>query len=244
MPQINILNLLEGDNQSNLVDKINYNFDQILSAGGGPQGAVGPAGPSGPIGPQGPQGPQGIQGLQGSKWFVQDGPSGPSGSSGPLGPTSITGGNPASFPNVGDYWLDVNSSNQDVYIYLGATAGWTFTGYGLAQGDIFQRVSPVQFTGAGTGTAIMIAGTGALNDTVVLSDHNIVDYATPSVTGLNFENSKLKIATDNRIRLVSFSKSAFESSGGGNLLEVDLEEPSLSIILTLGGILALPHIIY
>ena len=216
MPQINILNLLEGDNQSNLVDKINYNFDQILSAGGGPQGAVGPAGPSGPIGPQGPQGPQGIQGLQGSKWFVQDGPSGPSGSSGPLGPTSITGGNPASFPSVGDYWLDVNSSNQDVYIYLGATAGWTFTGYGLAQGDIFQRVNPVQFTGAGTGTAIMIAGTGALNDTVVLSDHNIVDYATPSVTGLNFENSKLKIATDNRIRLVSFSKSSFESSGGGS----------------------------
>lgn len=216
MPQINILNLLEGDNQSNLVDKINYNFDQILSAGGGPQGAVGPAGPSGPIGPQGPQGPQGIQGLQGSKWFVQDGPSGPSGSSGPLGPTSITGGNPASFPSVGDYWLDVNSANQDVYIYLGATAGWTFTGYGLAQGDIFQRVSPVQFTGAGTGAAIMIAGTGALNDTVVLSDHNISDYATPSVTGLNFENSKLKIATDNRIRLVSFSKSSFESSGGGS----------------------------
>ena len=216
MPQINILNLLEGDNQSNLVDKINYNFDQILSAGGGPQGAVGPAGPSGPIGPQGPQGPQGIKGLQGSKWFVQDGPSGPSGSSGPLGPTSITGGNPASFPSVGDYWLDVNSANQDVYIYLGATAGWTFTGYGLAQGDIFQRVSPVQFTGAGTGAAIMIAGTGALNDTVVLSDHNISDYATPSVTGLNFESSKLKIATDNRIRLVSFSKSSFESSGGGS----------------------------
>jgi hypothetical protein len=216
MPQINILNLLEGDNQPNLVDKINYNFDQILSAGGGPQGAVGPAGPSGPIGPQGPQGPQGIQGLQGSKWFVQDGPSGPSGSSGPLGPTSITGGNPASFPSVGDYWLDVNSSNQDVYIYLGATAGWTFTGYGLAQGDIFQRVSPVQFTGAGTGTAIMIAGTGAPNDTVVLSDHNIVDYSNPSVTGLNFENSKFKIATDGRDRLISFSKSAFESSGGGS----------------------------
>jgi len=216
MPQINILNLLEGDNQSNLVDKINYNFDQILSAGGGPQGAVGPAGPTGPIGPQGPQGPQGVQGLQGSKWFVQDGPSGPSGSSGPLGPTSITGGNPASFPNVGDYWLDINSSNQDVYIYLGATAGWTFTGYGLAQGDVFQRISPVQFQGGGVGTAIMIAGTGASNDTVILSDHNIVDYATPSVTGLNYENSKFKITTDSRDKLISFGKSQFESSGGGS----------------------------
>ena len=116
MPQINILNLLEGDNQSTLVDKLNYNFDQILSAGGGPQGTIGPLGPTGPIGPQGPQGPQGIQGLQGSKWFVQDGPSGPPGSSGPLGPGSITGSNPFSFPNIGDYWLDINSSNQNIYV--------------------------------------------------------------------------------------------------------------------------------
>ena len=41
MPQINILNVLQGDNQSTVVDKINYNFDQILSAGGGPQGQQG-----------------------------------------------------------------------------------------------------------------------------------------------------------------------------------------------------------
>ena len=38
MPQINILNILQGDNQTTIVDKVNYNFDQILSAGGGPQG--------------------------------------------------------------------------------------------------------------------------------------------------------------------------------------------------------------
>lgn len=210
MPQINILNILEGDNQSNIVDKINYNFDQILSAGGGPQGAMGPQGPSGPIGPQGPQGPQGVQGVQGSKWFVQDGPTGP------LGPTSITGGNPASFPNVGDYWLDVNSSNQDIYIYLGATAGWTFTGYGLSQGDVLQRVTPVQFTGASTGSAIMIAGTGSQVNTVVLSDNNISDYSTPSATGLNYENAKFKITTDNRDKLISFGKSAYEAAGGGS----------------------------
>lgn len=216
MPQINILNLLEGDNQSTLVDKLNYNFDQILSAGGGPQGTIGPKGSTGPIGPQGPQGPQGIQGLQGSKWFVQDGPSGPPGSSGPLGPGSITGSNPSSFPNIGDYWLDINSSNQNIYVYLGGTGGWTFTGYGLAQGDVFQRTSPVSLQGGGTGRSIMIAGTGSSSDSVVLSDANISEYLNPPVSGLNFENSKLKISTDNtRSRLISFSKSGYESTGPG-----------------------------
>ena len=53
MPQINILNILQGDNQATIVDKLNYNFDQILSAGGGPQGIRGLVGPTGPLGPQG-----------------------------------------------------------------------------------------------------------------------------------------------------------------------------------------------
>ena len=67
MPQINILNVLQGDNQSTIVDKINYNFDQILSSGGGPQGARGLIGSTGPVGPQGAQGTQGLQGPSGSK---------------------------------------------------------------------------------------------------------------------------------------------------------------------------------
>ena len=70
MPQINILNVLQGDNQSTVVDKINYNFDQILSAGGGPQGQQGLLGPTGAVGPQGSQGVQGVQGPSGTKWFV------------------------------------------------------------------------------------------------------------------------------------------------------------------------------
>ena len=41
MPKINLLNILSGDSQTILIDKVNYNFDQILTAGGGPQGSQG-----------------------------------------------------------------------------------------------------------------------------------------------------------------------------------------------------------
>ena len=61
MPQINILNILPGDQQSILVDKVNYNFDQILTAGGGPQGPQGIRGATGAIGPQGIQDQQDLR---------------------------------------------------------------------------------------------------------------------------------------------------------------------------------------
>ena len=213
MPQINILNILQGDNQSNIVDKINYNFDQILSAGGGPQGQQGLIGPTGPIGPQGPQGPQGLQGPSGTKWFVQD-------SSPASG--AVTGSNPWTYPSIGDYWLDPDSADQDVYVFT--ATGWTYTGYGLAAGQLFQKISPVNFNGGVTGQAILIAGT-ASPQAVVLSDSNIngITGYVPSGTGIdniNYENSKLKIATRNdRTKIISFSHSEFDvvnTSGGAS----------------------------
>lgn len=57
---ITIQELLASDTISQAVDKINFNFDQLLLNGGGP---VGPAGPLGPIGPTGGRG------LRGSKWY-------------------------------------------------------------------------------------------------------------------------------------------------------------------------------
>lgn len=213
MPQINILNILQGDNQSNIVDKINYNFDQILSAGGGPQGQQGLIGPTGPIGPQGPQGPQGLQGPSGTKWFVQD-------SSPASG--AVTGSNPWTYPSIGDYWLDPDSTDQDVYVFT--ATGWTYTGYGLAAGQLFQKISPVNFNGGVTGQTILIAGT-ASPQAVVLSDSNIngVTGYVPSGTAIdniNYENAKLKISTRNdRTKIISFSHSEFDvvnTSGGAS----------------------------
>lgn len=67
---INFKELLSSDLSNITLDKINYNFDQILVNGGGPrgyQGARGPQGFDGLTGDTGPQGAQGSQGPQGAK---------------------------------------------------------------------------------------------------------------------------------------------------------------------------------
>jgi len=208
MPQINILNILQGDNQSTIVDKLNYNFDQILSAGGGPQGSQGLIGPTGPIGPQGPQGVQGAQGPSGTKWFVQEAQPASGG---------ITGSNPWTYPTLGDYWLDPDSANQDVYVFT--ATGWVNTGYGLAAGELFQKVTPINIIGSATGQAVLFAGATSSDKTLVLSDSSISEY-TPggtAIDNLNFENSKLKIATkDDRTKLISFGRSSYDVTPGGS----------------------------
>lgn len=211
MPQINILNILQGDNQSTIVDKINYNFDQILSTGGGPQGQQGIMGPTGPIGPQGAQGVQGLQGASGTKWFVQGGTAPSVG--------NITGSNPFLYPTLGDYWLDTDSSNQDIWIYAptGATIDWIQTGYGLAQGDIFQNLSNIGIPG-GTAQGILIAGDEPDKKSLILSDKRIdIEYfqGGENINNINFEDAKLKIATkDSREKLISFSRSDFDTGTG------------------------------
>lgn len=207
MPQINILNILQGDNQSTIVDKINYNFDQILSAGGGPQGQKGVAGPTGAIGPQGPQGVQGAQGPSGTKWFVQN-------SSPALG--NIQGSNPFLFPTIGDYWLDPDSAQQEIYVF--GPTGWVDTGFGLAAGDIFQKLFPVPTQGGGTSSSIMMAGNSE-DITLVLSDSTVSQYSPggTSIENLNFEDSKLKISSkDSRTKLISFGHSDFDIDPGGS----------------------------
>jgi hypothetical protein len=221
MPQINILNILQGDNQSTIVDKINYNYDQILSAGGGPQGQQGLIGPTGSVGPQGPQGVQGVQGPSGTKWFVQD--SAPAIS-------NITGSNPWTFPTLGDYWLDPDSANQEVYV-LSAT-GWVDTGYGLNAGEVFQKVTPIDIVGGATGSGILISGTGtsgATATTLVLSDASISDY-TPggsAIYNVNYEGAKLKIATRNdRLKILSFGRADLDITTGAGATGY-LKNPSL-----------------
>lgn len=90
---ITIQDLLASDTISQAVDKINFNFDQLLLNGGGPQG---------PNGPQGPPGPIGGRGERGSDWY--DGSASPN--------TFIVSPNLIS----GDYYLQANG---DVWEYNG-----------------------------------------------------------------------------------------------------------------------------
>ena len=59
------ISILDGDNIK--LDKVNYNFDQLVVNGAGPQGPVGAPGQTGPQGTNGYQGPRGLQGSQGSQ---------------------------------------------------------------------------------------------------------------------------------------------------------------------------------
>ena len=77
---LNLKQIFYTDSDQIKLDKVNYNFDQLVANAGGPQGPVGVTGAQGAqgtfgyqgnIGPQGVQGPQGEQGLtEDSKWYL------------------------------------------------------------------------------------------------------------------------------------------------------------------------------
>jgi len=62
-----IKELYDSDTISELVEKSNFNWDQLIAAGGGP---------AGPEGPEGQPGPAGGEGIRGSQWFASDGSGG------------------------------------------------------------------------------------------------------------------------------------------------------------------------
>jgi len=64
---INLKEIFVSDTNQIKIDKINYNFDQIIGTGGqlGPRGPQGVQGNVGPVGPQGVQGPEGVAGANG-----------------------------------------------------------------------------------------------------------------------------------------------------------------------------------
>ena len=107
---ITIQEIIASDTISQLVDKTNFNFDQLLLNGGGP---------SGPLGPAGPTGPAGGRGFKGTTWY--DGTVSP----------NVTA--PTATPLTGDYYLQDSNTNAatdgDVWEYTGLT--WGLTGVNL-----------------------------------------------------------------------------------------------------------------
>jgi hypothetical protein len=116
---ITIQELLASDTISQVVDKINFNFDQLLLNGGGPVGPAGPLGPPGPIGGRG---------ERGSEWY--EGTANPN-----VVPPTLT-------PLTADYYLQ---SNGDVWEFTGLT--WSNTGINLVgpQGPAGASVGWSQF---------------------------------------------------------------------------------------------------
>lgn len=102
-----IQELIASDSISQAVDKINFNFDQILLNGGGPVGPPGPLGPPGPIGGRG---------ERGSLWY-EDSTSSPGTDPNLLTFTGLV---------IGDNYLQANG---DVWSWSGLT--WSITSINL-----------------------------------------------------------------------------------------------------------------
>lgn len=96
---VNLKDLTQSDGPGAIVDKTNYNFQQLLALGVGAQGPVGPQGPQGPAGPTGVIGPQGVRGT---RWYtyVDIDPSDPT-----LSPTDTQWVPPADL-EIGDMYTD------------------------------------------------------------------------------------------------------------------------------------------
>jgi hypothetical protein len=69
---INIKELFSTDSSNIQLDKINYNFDQIVANGGGPIGLTGSKGDVGPQGAKGDKGDTGSQGVKGEPGTATD----------------------------------------------------------------------------------------------------------------------------------------------------------------------------
>lgn len=110
---ISLLDINAGDTIQSMVQKINYNFDQIQANGGGPQGEQGEQGIQGATGERGETGEQGIRG---SRWYT-------------IVNNAATSPDPEVFPpQNNDMGID---SGGNVYIYQ--TNTWTQTGMTITE---------------------------------------------------------------------------------------------------------------
>ena len=188
MPVTNIQYINGGDDESEFIDKVNSNFDEIIEAHGGSQGIVGPTGSIGAFGDSGIDGPTGVSGPRGTRWFAQS--TQPSG----IGNTVIEG----------DFWVDPLSGE----IYEFTESGWTDTGYSISSGSsIFASVQSSQIAG-GTGNAVLLNQVLPENYVFILAD-------VISSSGILNENlSKFVISSDTTINdspLLEFSRTDLEN---------------------------------
>jgi len=183
MPNTNIQSLNYSDDQSQIIDKLNNNFDEIVELHGGTQGTKGITGPRGAIGDMGIFGPTGVSGPRGTRWFVSS-------------------GQPAGYAQEGDYWID--SLTSDIYI-LDIT-GWESTGYTVGTGTSLFTSSSYTYSG-GTGTSIGMNQIIPENYLFILSD------VTPESGVINELLSKFSISTNSAINdspVLEFSRSDIE----------------------------------
>ena len=189
MSRLNILNFSGNDTQSDLVYKINNNFEEVSGSYGGYLSGKGDTGERGMIGQRGPAGHTGHQGKRGSRWFVRE--------NSPTGPDI----------NYGDYWLSLNG---DAYIF--SSSGWDFVENLQRSSDLFSVIEGVSGpSGVTSGSAIVFNQENPEDYSMVFSDNS-----ANSSSNLNPLGAKFVISSDRLLNngyILEFSKSNLDIPG-------------------------------
>lgn len=179
MAELKLLRIEGGDSQKNLIDKVNSNFANLITFGGGPYGRIGDKGPKGPKGIKGPKGSVGDPGQRGTIWTV-----------GPTQP-GITGS------IVGDWWMDASGFNT-VYNFS-SNQTWVNQGFSLNGFDLFTVLGPLNISSGPTSKYGYFFSTNTPIDyTFLMSDNPAISSGTPSSPNPlpNPQYSKFVISVD------------------------------------------------
>jgi hypothetical protein len=185
--KFNTKQIFQGDSKNDVVDKINYNFDQILSFGVGPDGHGGPRGATGIFGPAGKKGATGLSGSRANRWD--------SGSNQPSNSTQY------------DLWIN---DNGDLDSYS-ATGSWNFTGFNFYNSLYFKLYNWIQGPAGVTDKYVI-----GFKDTLTASSYSfVVGDSSLSTSDSNPNKSKLIVSTGDQITrpIFSFEKSGSSATG-------------------------------
>lgn len=144
MSQLNLKKILSSNDISTLVDILNYNFDQIVLNGGGPQGLRGLIGAPGLPGLQGVEGETGPTGIDGTYIY--------SSLSGPNVYEFGASGSGENFPRANDIFIEIRPDLNSLVLWqnenVGSTTQWFVTGTVTAPGGANKLIYDL---GAGVG---------------------------------------------------------------------------------------------
>lgn len=174
-------NILPDDSKESIAEKINYNFNQIVSFSQGPDGRVGPKGPTGYSGAAGPKGASGATGNPPSYWYY-----------------SST--EPSLDVNEYDLWINSGgTASYEIYQYL--SGSWSYTGLSLIESEFFaiRNSLPTSDTVTSDFKGIYTSGDDQSTTFFVISDSDL------SAADINRNNSKLLISTNDQTTKPIFS---------------------------------------
>jgi len=184
--------IFQGDSQKEIGRKINYNFDQILSFGVGPNGHMGPRGATGLYGPAGYRGTKGATGIRANQWFKQ-----------PTQPLSSQ-----TIPY--DVWVDNSSGDGDIYTF-GTTGSWNYSGYSFFNSTYFKSYSGILGPAGSTEKYVIGINDAGVSDLINL----VINDGVLNASNSNPNASKVVVSTTDQITrpIMSFGKSGAISSG-------------------------------